>query len=369
MESPITDVYLFLSYPKSANNMAQILRSSKLGFNIHDGFQCHNFSSSNSIAFVDEDTKDSILFKMAQHNIPLVGLSNDYIHPLVQNIISSSPSLPEVENIMTTIIDADRADDEAIDIERLLPGQSEIWSQIKEIVLRSAHTNCSILIHGESGTGKELVAQAIHTLSGQSDNIFVPVNCGAIPRDLIESELFGHEKGSFTGAIAQRVGKFEQVGHGTLFLDEIGDMPFSMQVKLLRVLQEKVFEKIGSNKTIAFKARLISATHQSLSQLVKDEKFREDLFYRLNVIPINLPPLRERLEDLEIIFDTLKQKESWTITLSKSAIKALKQLHWPGNIRQLYNLMARAEVFYPGQSLKGAHIDKLLLCEAQIVKG
>lgn len=363
----IQDIYLFLSYPKSANLVAQLLNSSnKVTAKIHDGFQCQKFNTEGSIAFVDDATKESIIFKMAEKNISLIGLTDNYINPLIQHKISFQPTLEQLDRVVIAIANEISESELDLSLEGLLPGKSECWEQIKSIVSKSAHTNCSILIHGESGTGKELVARAIHTLSPQSESLFVPVNCGAIPGELIESELFGHEKGAFTGAIAQRVGKFEQVGNGTLFLDEIGDMPFAMQVKLLRVLQERSFEKIGSNRSVDFKARLISATHQCLSTLVTVNKFREDLFYRLNVLPIHLPPLRDRLDDIEVIFSALKKKEGWTFDLSKSSLKALQSLSWPGNIRQFYNLMSRAEVFFSNQTLKSNHINSLLDCDTKM---
>lgn len=361
MQSPITDIYLFLNYSKSVNSFAKLIANPSSDWKVHDGFQSPTIPPQGALAIVDELTKDNILFKLAQNNIPLVGVSDAPLHPLVQQLIPPDASFENLRDIICVVERNQDACD--IHIDNLLPGQTDIWNYVKEIVIKSAQTGCSVLLHGESGTGKELVAKAVHLLSHRNKEPFVPVNCGAIPLELIESELFGHEKGSFTGAIASRTGKFEQVGSGTLFLDEIGDMPFSMQVKLLRVLQEKIFEKVGSNKHVSFNARLVSATHQSLSHLVQENKFREDLFYRLNVLPIQLPALRERLSDLPIIFESLKKKENWSFELSNSAYKTLKTLPWPGNIRQFYNLMARAEVFFPNKEIKGSHIDKLLCCE------
>ena len=367
MQKHISDIYLYLSYSKSAQHLAKLLGHFFGHISIHDGFQCTKFGENLNIAFVDELIKDSLLIKLAQNNVMLIGLSDQPLNPMVQNILSPLPTGDEIKTIFQSIENQQNINTEQ-SIDQLLPGKSSSWQYVKSIVQKSAETSCSVLLHGESGTGKELVAQAIHKLSDRSEHPFIAVNCGAIPHDLIESELFGHEKGSFTGAIASRIGKFEQAGQGTLFLDEIGDMPFSMQVKLLRVLQEKVFEKIGSNKQVAFNARIICATHQSLANLVQDQKFREDLFYRLNVLPITLPALRERVDDLEIIFQALKDKEQWKFNLSKSALKALKTLQWPGNIRQFYNLMSRAQVFHPEKTLKDKDIHELFECEKQGVK-
>jgi sigma-54 specific flagellar transcriptional regulator A len=222
---------------------------------------------------------------------------------------------------------------------------------------------CTVLIQGESGTGKEVVAKTIHRLSYRSSMPFIPVNCGSIPSDLVESELFGHEKGSFTGAIASRIGRFESVDQGTLFLDEIGDMPISMQVKMLRVLQEKQFERVGSNKIIEFKGRLISATHHLLIDLVDQKNFREDLFYRINVLPVYLPPLRDRLQDIPIIVKKILKRDLINIELSEDAIDELMQYSWPGNVRQLINLLERAQVFYTDSIIDGLQIKDLLKFE------
>lgn len=364
MHTHISDIYLYLSYSKSVQHLAKILDSSFGHLKIHDGFQTASFDKKQQVAFVDELTNDSILIKLAQNNVTLVGLSDKPLNPIVQNLLSPIPTTQQLKALFQTLENQQLSGND-LTLDQLLPGKNIAWEYVKSIAQKSADTSCSVLLHGESGTGKELVAQAIHKLSERADQPFVAVNCGAIPHDLIESELFGHEKGSFTGAIASRIGKFEQVGSGTLFLDEIGDMPFSMQVKLLRVLQEKIFEKIGSNKQVSFEARIICATHQCLSSLVLEQKFREDLFYRLNVLPITLPALRDRVDDIEIIFNALKEKEQWEFDLSKSALKILKSLPWPGNIRQFYNLMARAQVFYPDQVLKEKQIQALLECEKQ----
>jgi sigma-54 specific flagellar transcriptional regulator A len=209
----------------------------------------------------------------------------------------------------------------------------------------------SVLIVGESGTGKELFARAIHYHGTTRAQPFVPVNCGAIPGDLLESELFGHEKGAFTGAITARQGRFEMAEGGTLFLDEIGDMSMHMQVKLLRVLQERTFERVGSNRTVHCDVRIIAATHRNLEEMIRESKFREDLFYRLNVFPIDMPPLRERVEDIPILVNDLitriEHEKRGSVRLTPAAITALQHYRWPGNVRELANLIERLAILYP----------------------
>jgi len=234
-------------------------------------------------------------------------------------------------------------------------GHSPRMAGVRRLIEQVAPFNTNVLITGESGTGKEWVARYIHALSPRNNKAFVPVNCGAIPADLLESELFGHEKGAFTGAIATRVGRFEAAEGGTLFLDEIGDMSLPMQVKLLRVLQERVYERVGSNRSRSCDVRIIAATHRNLEEAIREGKFREDLFYRLNVFPIELPPLRERKEDLaELatnILDRCRRLGQDPVQLSGGALRILRCYEWPGNIRELANLMERLCVLYPGQEV------------------
>ena len=225
-------------------------------------------------------------------------------------------------------------------------GESPKMQSLLELVEKVADSDSTALILGESGTGKELIAQAIHQLSNRKNNNFVPVNCGAIPEDLLESELFGHVKGSFTGAIANRVGRFAMADKGTLFLDEIGDMPTSLQVKLLRVLQSREIEPVGGNSSRKVDTRIIAATHQNLEELVATKVFREDLFYRLSVIPIVVPPLRERKEDIPLLVDSFlkrmnSEKNRQITGIAPDALQALCDYQWPGNIRELENLMER----------------------------
>ncbi len=225
-------------------------------------------------------------------------------------------------------------------------GSSMPLLEIFEIINRVAKTDSTVLVLGESGTGKELVAKNIHYKSPRANKPFIHVNCAAIPSTLLESELFGYEKGAFTGAVTARAGRFEMADSGTLFLDEIGDMPPILQVKILRALQEKSFERIGGIKTVHADVRIIAATNKNLEQAVKEGRFREDLYYRLNVIPITMPPLRTRTQDLPELCEYFLDKYSVKIgrkrlTINKSAMNYLLQYSWPGNVRELENLIER----------------------------
>ena len=234
-------------------------------------------------------------------------------------------------------------------------GTSRAMRDVHRLIEQVAPFDTNVLILGESGTGKEMVARHVHELSGRAGHPFVPVNCGAIPADLLESELFGHEKGAFTGALSTRLGRFEFAEGGTLFLDEIGDMSLQMQVKLLRVLQERSFERVGSNRTIRCNVRIIAATHRDLDAAISAGRFREDLFYRLNVFPIQMPPLRERLEDLPVLIEHLVQRQGQiagrNIKLDKEAMNCLARNPWPGNVRELSNLLERLAILFPEQTV------------------
>lgn len=234
---------------------------------------------------------------------------------------------------------------------RSLVGTSRKIADVREMMSQVADKDVSVLITGESGTGKEVVARNLHYSSDRRDGPFVPVNCGAIPGELLESELFGHEKGAFTGAITARAGRFELAEGGTLFLDEIGDMPLNMQVKLLRVLQERVFERVGSNKTLKVNVRVIAATHRHLETMIADGRFREDLYYRLNVFPIEMPSLSERAEDIPILINEivsrLEAENRGSIRFNSAAILSLSQHPWPGNVRELANLVERMAILHP----------------------
>jgi formate hydrogenlyase transcriptional activator len=216
-------------------------------------------------------------------------------------------------------------------------------------VERVSPTDSTVLVTGETGTGKELIARAIHNLSGRRGRPFIKVNCAAIPLDLLESELFGHEKGAFTGAIAQKIGRFEMADTGTLFLDEIGDLPLALQPKLLRVLQEQEFERLGSGRTHRINVRLVAATHRNLTEMVAQKQFRSDLYYRLNVFPIELPPLRERVEDIpqlisHFVNDFGRRMSKPISFIPPETVAAFSSYSWPGNVRELQNLIERAVI-------------------------
>lgn len=234
---------------------------------------------------------------------------------------------------------------------RSLVGASGSIKTIRRLIEQVAPTDANVLILGESGTGKEVAARNIHAQSLRHNKPFVPINCGAIPAELLESELFGHEKGAFTGAITARQGRFELAQGGTIFLDEIGDMPLAMQVKLLRVLQERTFERVGSNKSIKTDVRIIAATHRNLDEEIIKGTFREDLFYRLNVFPIEMPALRFRREDIALLINDLvariENDNHGMIRFMPEAIASLCEYTWPGNIRELSNLIERLAILYP----------------------
>lgn len=232
-----------------------------------------------------------------------------------------------------------------------ITGSSHPIRQVRNLIDQVADFDTNVLITGQSGTGKELVARTIHELSGRADEPFVPINCGAIPAELLESELFGHEKGAFTGAVSTRKGRFELAEGGTLFLDEIGEMSLDMQVKLLRVLQERTYERIGSNTLSTCNVRIIAATHVDLPRAVDDGEFREDLYYRLNVFPIEMPPLYQRVSDLPQLLDELLVAQSGRdrgrLRVSVDAMAMLASYSWPGNIRELSNLVERLAILKP----------------------
>ncbi len=236
-------------------------------------------------------------------------------------------------------------------------GKSEPMQAIYRMIERISRTDSTVLITGESGTGKELIANAIHYNSSRKDKPFVPINCGAIPEELLESELFGHEKGSFTGAYRERIGRFEMAHQGTIFLDEIGEMSAKLQVKLLRFIQEKKFERVGGSRTIQVDARILAATNKDLDRMVAQGDFREDLFYRLNVIPIRVPPLRERAEDIVLLTHHFLQVHSHKKGLplkrvSSAAMDAMQRYGWQGNVRELENVIERMVILTEGDEIQ-----------------
>ncbi|MGR9107013.1 MAG: sigma-54 dependent transcriptional regulator [Gammaproteobacteria bacterium] len=249
--------------------------------------------------------------------------------------------------------DKDRASSphRSVELFRSLGGNSICIQKVRKLIQQVAGSEATVLILGESGTGKEVVARNLHYNSPRRNRPFVPVNCGAIPAELLESELFGHEKGAFTGALNNRQGRFEMAEGGTLFLDEIGDMPLTMQVKILRVLQERSFERVGGNKTISCNVRIIAATHRNLEHEIRENRFREDLYYRLNVFPIDVPALRDRTEDIPVLVGDLiariENEKRGSVRLTSASLLALQKYDWPGNVRELANLVERLAILHP----------------------
>ncbi|MFV1921221.1 MAG: sigma-54-dependent transcriptional regulator [Methylotenera sp.] len=242
-----------------------------------------------------------------------------------------------------------------------LVGDSEAMLTLKKMIAQVAPEKATVLIAGETGTGKELVAKAIHAASPRKNNLFVAVNCAAIPAEMLESELFGYEKGAFTGAVKARTGKFELADKGTLFLDEITEMPINLQAKLLRALQEGVIEKLGSNKHISLDNRIIAATNRDAMQAVKEGKLREDLYYRLNVFQLNVPALRERLGDVRLLSQFFIAKRGGQI--SEAALSQLEHYDWPGNVRELENVLERAAILSGGAAIESQHLPRDLVGE------
>jgi len=241
-------------------------------------------------------------------------------------------------------------------------GKSTVLRKVLDQVAIVAPTGSTVLLHGETGTGKELLARAIHNLSPRRQRTFVRLNCAAIPSGLVESELFGHEKGAFTGALIQKRGRFELADGGTLFLDEIGDITLDLQPKLLRALQEREFERLGSAKTFRVDVRLIAATHRNLQDMIRNNQFREDLFYRLNVFPIEIPPLRQRREDIPLLVHYFVLRHSREMqkhikSVPKQVMEALVNADWPGNIRELENFIQRCVIFTQGDELYVPHTE------------
>ncbi len=308
--------------------------------------------------FVAEELLDDVLSQMEKSKIvaptfclgegdselPIPVLGRIANHPSYAGIMSALHRMEIAHSSSSALIPNPK-------LTQVLIGNSPAIRAVRRQIEQVADSEANVLILGESGTGKEVVASSLHYLSKRQDKNFVPVNCGAIPGELLESELFGHEKGAFTGAITTRQGRFEIAAGGSLFLDEIGDMPMPMQVKLLRVLQERTFERVGSNKTIQADVRVIAATHRELENHISEGTFREDLFFRLNVFPIELPALRERAEDIPLLINELvarlERDGRDSVQLTQPATESLKLYPWPGNVRELANLMERLTIMFP----------------------
>lgn len=349
-------LYFFVRYPQLREKLISF--AADLGYDICDGYAHPLTTITSGIAFVDSGVAPELVVRLAQ-KIPVVGFVEQQeilawplkkrldphcdFETFKQHFAADFPS--QIKKLST-------ADDELL-------GYNALWEEVKNKAHKAAATDCFVLLQGESGTGKEIVARFIHRLSQRASKPFIAINCAAIPHDLIESELFGYEKGAFTGAVQNKTGKFEAAADGTLFLDEIGDMPPLMQVKLLRVLQEREFERLGSHQLRPFKARVICATHRCLKEMVQKKEFRADLYYRLNVLPLTLPPLRERLDDLEPLIEHIVQKEGMTISLTQEALNLMKTYSWPGNIRELFNILARADVFFANKILTVSQVKSL----------
>jgi DNA-binding NtrC family response regulator len=282
----------------------------------------------------------------------------------------------ELKRIISKALKVEEADRRKLNepLRNEIVGQNVAMRAIFELVDRVAPSPSTVLILGESGTGKELVARALHERSDRAGRPFLQVNCGAIPEALFESELFGHEKGAFTGAVGARQGRFELADRGTLFLDEVGELPLAMQVKLLRVLQERCFERVGGVRNISVDVRLIAATNRDLAVEVRAGRFREDLYYRLNVIPIRLPPLRERAEDIPLLANHFLARFAARLgraprELSAEAVGAMMTWAWPGNIREVENLMERASLLGQGAQLGLAELQGLAGLSSEPLQG
>lgn len=240
-------------------------------------------------------------------------------------------------------------------------GRNELMLEINNLITKVSKSDASVLLQGESGTGKELFARAIHRLSNRVDKPFIAINCAAIPGELLENELFGSEKGAYTGANARKMGKFEIAHTGTVFLDEIGDMEMALQAKLLRVLQQRSFERLGGTKTIEVDVRVIAATNMALPGLIQEKKFREDLYYRLSVFPVNIPPLRDRADDVPELADHFlakycREMNKPTKSMSRDAMRIMEKYHWPGNVRELENTIERAVILAEGKKITPDHL-------------
>ncbi|NQY26808.1 MAG: sigma-54-dependent Fis family transcriptional regulator [Piscirickettsiaceae bacterium] len=281
------------------------------------------------------------------------------------DFVSKPLKLKVLRDLVSTALKLSRKNEAVIDSQEsartTLLGKTPAIQDVQNKIAKLARSQAPVYISGESGTGKELVARLIHKQGARADSAFVAVNCGAIPSELVESEFFGHKKGAFTGAISDKQGLFQAANGGTLFLDEIADLPLAMQVKLLRALQEKSVRPVGGNEEISINVRVLSATHSNLAEKVKQGQFREDLFYRVNVIELHVPPLRDRVEDISLLSDHILQKlaesnEIQKVSLNKSAINALQKYSFPGNVRELENILERALTWLEGDVISVADL-------------
>lgn len=294
------------------------------------------------------DARDNLEIRVAERTAELTAV-NEALENTQKELSELTQKLTQEKLYLEDEIRTDANFEEIV-------GKSSELRRVLKLVETVAPTDSTALIYGETGTGKELIARAIHNLSGRTGRTFVKLNCAAIPAGLLESELFGHERGAFTGAVSQRIGRLELANNGTLFLDEIGDIPLELQPKLLRVLQEREFERLGSTRTLSTNVRLVAATNKDLSSMVQEGKFRADLFFRLNVFPISMPPLRERCEDIPALVrhfaEEFSRRMNKTIdTISSATMNAFCRYPWPGNVRELQNVIERAVILSPGSEL------------------
>ena len=369
----LPDILLIDDNPVRGQQFESVLRFMEHGttrLNSADFQSCLDSINPVDCVFLGASSEKQALILKAVHEkhagIPvylLVDKDSQPVTSAIQQLLTGILEWPTVYPVLAEILDGlqkQQNTSASTQSHKGLAGRSSAIQKTRSLIDQVAKSDATVLVLGESGTGKEVVAQALHQTSLRKHKPFVPVNCGAIPAELLESELFGHEKGAFTGALTTRQGRFELAEGGTLFLDEIGDMPMPMQVKLLRVLQERTFERVGSNKTIQCDVRIIAATHRNLEREIEEKRFREDLYYRLNVFPIEVPALRARAEDIpSLVNDLIKRMEAanrGSIRLTRHALALLMQHPWPGNVRELSNLIERLAIIFPNGLVDAADL-------------
>ncbi len=323
-----------------------------------------------TLRLIREDFPEQLVIMMSGHGTIETAVKATKLgaYDFIEKPLSLEKVLLCIENAFKVgqLVEENRSLKEKMAKDRDMIGESETISSLKEQIAIAAPTSGWVLITGENGTGKELVARATHNLSKRRGKPFVEVNCAAIPEELIESELFGHEKGAFTGATAMRKGKFDQANEGTLFLDEIGDMSLKTQAKILRILQERKFERVGGSRTIEVDVRVIAATNKDLEEEIENGNFRQDLYYRLNVLPFHVPPLRERREDIPLLVQHFlthfcSQEGRPTKTMEQAALDAMMNYNWPGNVRELKNLVERLVIMVQNDTITRDHLPEAIL--------
>ncbi len=355
----IHHAFRLLNLPLSAISAETLLQNSKQLTHVDALFMCPHVEKSqpNLLKYLIKNYQRLSLVLLVEVPRPNL-ISTRFLHHL--------PYPFNINEIKQTLVHCQQHHDFIPDaithkVFNKLIGESKEMRHLKSLIMQVAQSDSTVLILGQSGTGKDVIASCIHNLSNRCDNPLVPINCGAIPTELMESELFGHEKGAFTGAHTRRPGRFEMANTGTLFLDEIGDMPLPMQVKLLRVIQDRIVERVGGNASIKVDVRLISATNKDLSKLIRENSFREDLYYRLNVFPIHVPSLSERPEDIpsliEYHLDKIYKRLNHRVQFTEQTLKILSNYPWPGNIRELENFLERMVIIHGDAVLDENKID------------